>query len=719
MKVFKVFFAIGLLFYLGTTCWGNELRTIIKDGKALAVIVIPGQENCIPEGMMGMKRRKIADKLAELIELCTSVKLPIMRHMPEDSRFGIVLLTRPKYADSYDISFPDARRIVLTGDSLRGLEYAVYDFAERYLGMGFLFPGEHGIYAPKNNTVTIPAVPVREVPAFETRNLGGGRQGEVTRKFYEWALCNRGGFPKVQFSHRMYSLVPPQKYARSNPEFYPIRKGKRFIPGQDGDIRLYWQPCFTAAGLAEKVASDIEDRLKKNPALRTVSLGINDGGGHCECENCRKLDDIATNNHTISFLNFADQVARRVNRTYPYCRFGFLAYVSTAKAPETGEYASTLVPFICRDRMQYLDPVKRQADQKNHLQWLKKFPEMGWYDYVYGKVYQLPRIYQTVMTDYIRWGHRHGVKHYYAEYYPAADYHDIVKCYLLLKLLWNPSADPEKIMDRYYQMAVGEKAAPHLKAYFKQLEKFWTVDVPKTPWFSPMRNHLDRNNPGWMEPLTEKFVVDCENHLLRVKELSNHAGRGEYFLKTFRERKHSFLAYIRNAQLRKAAHRMKFEKEIVRETFDTPKSIWENWKRLNSKDGFHYVTVDGKSGGVLKIDGTMCGLSGALCFLKKFSLKPGYGYQVSVQCKISGIRVEANTGITLRWRDSEGRWLDSGYTVRKKISGITDSDWKKLTVYVTPPVSGKGEMQVMLGISGTDRGCVLFDDFTIRAARLP
>ena len=70
-----------------------------------------------------------------------------------------------------------------------------------------------------------------------------------------------------------------------------------------------------------------------------------------------------------------------------------------------------------------------------------------------------------------------------------------------------------------------------------------------------------------------------------------------------------------------------------------------------------------------------------------------------VQCKISGIRIKANTGITLRWRDSGGRWLDSGYTVRKSISGITDSDWKKLTVYVTPPVSGKGEIQVMSGTS--------------------
>ena len=107
----KVFFVIGLLFFLGTTCLGNESRTIIKDGKALAVIVIPGKENCIPEVMMGMKRRKIADKLAELIEMCTAVKLPVMRHMPKDSRIGIVLQTRPKYADSYDISFPDARRI--------------------------------------------------------------------------------------------------------------------------------------------------------------------------------------------------------------------------------------------------------------------------------------------------------------------------------------------------------------------------------------------------------------------------------------------------------------------------------------------------------------------------------------------------------------------------------------------------------------------------------
>ena len=153
-----------------------------------------------------------------------------------------------------------------------------------------------------------------------------------------------------------------------------------------------------------------------------------------------------------------------------------------------------------------------------------------------------------------------------------------------------------------------------------------------------------------------------------------------------------------------------------------PENVDPKWYDVTLTDLFHHTTgaSEGIDYDVSRVPSDIDPLIPLLCpILKKFSLKPGYGYQVSVQCKISGIRVEANTGITLRWRDSEGRWLDSGYTVRKKISGITDLDWKKLTVYVTPPVSGKGEMQVMLGISGTDRGCVLFDDFTIRAARLP
>ena len=57
----KVFFAIGLLFFLGTTCLGNESRTIIKDGKALAVIVIPGKENLNPDG----EEEESSDKLGD------------------------------------------------------------------------------------------------------------------------------------------------------------------------------------------------------------------------------------------------------------------------------------------------------------------------------------------------------------------------------------------------------------------------------------------------------------------------------------------------------------------------------------------------------------------------------------------------------------------------------------------------------------------------------
>ena len=73
--------------------------------------------------------------------------------------------------------------------------------------------------------------------------------------------------------------------------------------------------------------------------------------------------------------------------------------------------------------------------------WLKVAPILGWYDYIFGKQYSLPRVYFHRMAEDLRYAHKNGVRVYYAESYPPPNQNwgEGPKLYLTARLLWNPN----------------------------------------------------------------------------------------------------------------------------------------------------------------------------------------------------------------------------------------------------------------------------------------
>jgi len=194
-------------------------------------------------------------------------------------------------------------------------------------------------------------------------------------------------------------LFHPTKFLESNPEFYPLQGGGRARP-IDPVTFVAWQPCFTAPKIVETMAPHVAQFFRgTRPRTSTISLGVNDNGGHCECESCLELDgDQKTPgglaNRGESYYRFCNGLAAAVHRQLPdhkELRFGLLAYSHVSVPPQQRLHRS-LIPFITRDRMVWADADTRRRGHAEDERWREKANAIGWYDYIYGRHYSVPRV---------------------------------------------------------------------------------------------------------------------------------------------------------------------------------------------------------------------------------------------------------------------------------------------------------------------------------------
>ncbi|MBN2308731.1 MAG: DUF4838 domain-containing protein, partial [Candidatus Hydrogenedentes bacterium] len=339
---------------------------------------------------------------------------------------------------------------------------------------------------PKHTTLAVPPTPVRQEPAFFSRLFSGLRGGAQT----DWARRNRMR-GRVHFHHNLLNLFPPETYTATHPEFFPVQNGQRFLPPTN-DTHA-WQPCFTAPGIVEEAVANITRYFEQNPDAASYSLGANDSSGYCSCDAC--LARIPGDRNFLNRMDYSDlyydwtnRVIAGVGETYPDKWFGCLAYSEVAAPPRNVDVHPRLIPFMTYDRMKWIDPEIRATGEELTRAWHEKSPVLGWYDYIYGSPYCLPRVWFHHMADYYRFGHANGVRALYAEAYP--NWGEGPKLYVSLKLQWDPSRDVDELLDEWFVRCVGAEAAPYLAKYYAHWEDFWTRRILDSAWFSKGGQYL-------------------------------------------------------------------------------------------------------------------------------------------------------------------------------------------------------------------------------------
>jgi len=417
----------------------------------------------------------------------------------------------PFESDAFVIDIVSSNNIIIAGRSDWGTEFGAYEFLQRYLGIMWLMPGTSGEYVPKHKEVIVPIQRVVMSPDIKSRALSGvpnTTQGT-------WARRNRN-HGQVAFHHNLGNLFPPEKYVQSHPEFFPIVKGKRYLPKPND--KTMWQPCFSEPGLVDEAVKNIIDYFKSNPLSNSYSLGINDSQFFCECSKCSSINNeknsLGYQNVSRSYFAWANAVVEKVLKVYPDKLFGCLAYHQLYE-PASGVHVNpAIIPFLTSDRMKWLDPREKNDAIRITQSWKKHATRIGWYDYIYGSPYMMPRIYTNTMKDYISYASNNNIYAYYAEAYP--NWGEGPKLYIFMKLLWDSKLDQNKLLEEWCVAAVGTKASKDLISYYRIWESIWTKSA-NIGWFnSNKREMLNFDRPEYLYIVNERDIEQLRGLITSV-----------------------------------------------------------------------------------------------------------------------------------------------------------------------------------------------------------
>jgi len=545
---------------LGAVAFAEDVIRIVDDGAARATVVVPADSDD--------QTRLAAELLVEYVERASGAKLEIGKEGAADtSEKPVAIYVGPcDYVgalelkldelddDGFVIRGVDLKHVVIAGPTAYGTEFGVCGFLERYVGVRWLMPGPHGDDVPASSTIELPVGEIRGEPAFFSRLFSGLQGGaQVT-----WARRNRM-HGRVQFHHNLQRLFPPETYTKTHPHFFPLRKGERYLPATNNTHG--WQPCFAAEGIVDEAIKNICRYFDENPDAPSYSLGVVDSSGHCECPDCMALDTgeknfLGRRDVSDRYYGWCNAVVEGVLKKHPGKFFGCLAYSEVAQPPSRVRVHPQIVPYMTYDRMKWIEPELRAEGERVSLWWQEVSPVVGWYDYIYGSAYCLPRVWFHVMGDYYRFGHAHGVRALYAEAYP--NWGEGPKLYVSLKLQWDPGQDVDQLLREWYVRTVGPAAADDLAAYYAHWEDFWTRRILESKWFTKSGQYLAFHSPGYLADVTDEDLTKSRGLLERVVQKAatpDQKARARLLMLAFEYYEASAIAYSANTKAETAAVR--------------------------------------------------------------------------------------------------------------------------------------------------------------------
>lgn len=477
----------------------KDYFAVAQDGKPACSIVLPAKPTKAEEHS--------AEMLKLYLGLVTGGSFEIKR---EPAEGPAIYIGDTKVGKRLDLNLPPIRYSALTVPNLHGFlvqtvdtntlvirgfqdigtSYGVVSFLRDCVGVRRYWPSEPGgigdVFEAKP-TLTLPRIIWRDWPFLISRYVGFNPKGWELQHENQWPTMSkwyRMGFT-LSMMHNFFSLIPPEKYGRSHPEYFPEVNGVRKVPA--GTIN--WQPCVSNPEVVEICASRIIRAFDADPNRICHALAVNDGAGDCDCEKCRGLDapdaDANTGQLTDRYVKFMNAVAEQVAARHPDKLIGFLSYASVKHAPSTVKLHKNLVPFYC---------AMARGLYPGWDEWMAAgVQNMGHYGYHDDRWFTLPKINPHQEARRIRYMAGSDVfRGYFKEFNPTypLDGQAAVVC---ADMMWDPRLDENTILDHYYSDLFAD-AAPEMRRFYEILEadyEAWLKRTAPPHPYGPDRSDLD------------------------------------------------------------------------------------------------------------------------------------------------------------------------------------------------------------------------------------
>ena len=430
---------------------------MVVDGQPVAGILLPEDAT--------QNDQQAAGELQKWIHEITGATVPI--YLGRAPKRNIIIRTDSKLGeDGYYVGSKDVH-VFLRGGTKRGLMNSVFALLEEDLGCRFY--SSNSIVLPKTNTLIIAPITRTNIPQLRIRD-----------PFYscafdpEWSLRNRTSAPHARvaeeyggrmdydgmFVHTANQIVPPDKYFKTNPDYFAQLK--------DG-TRTTKQLCATHPEVAQLAIAHVREVLKTNKNTEILSISKNDNTTVCLCERCVKLRT-EEGSDMANQLILVNAVAEAIEKEFPKVTMDTLAYLETIKVPKTMRPRKNVAIRLCNDSVGSWNHPFTPAEHCDIAPLLKAWSAVHnriyiWdYNVNFGH-YLAPMPNLDVMAANVRFWMANKAEGVMLQGgYQGPTERDELKCWVTSKLMWDPTRD-EKALTKDFIWGHYGKAAPALEEY--------------------------------------------------------------------------------------------------------------------------------------------------------------------------------------------------------------------------------------------------------------
>ncbi|MFA4029681.1 MAG: hypothetical protein GDYSWBUE_000975 [Candidatus Fervidibacterota bacterium] len=437
--------------------YGRCETVLITDGKANGAIVISSSAHEVI--------KDAASKLQMWLKEATGCEVPI-KEPPHDgdavwlslSSDAPNLAKAHKTAELGDEGFAVVtlgKRTYVLANTPLGIRHGVYALLE-HIGFRWFFPDPIWTIVPKLKSVTL-KMSERQKPAFAYRRIWyewGATTKRLRENYEAWMERNRqyGNF-QVDCGHA-YERFVSHRLFNDHPEYFALV----------GGVRKPAQICITNPEVVQLGIDYALNAFRKRPELNMVSVEPNDGGGYCECQNCRSIG-----NPSEMTFHYANTIARALRKEFPNKFVGLYAYAYHSDPPKFKLEPNVYVQVTTGFRYTKLS-FEEQVEAFRRLG-----AKVGVYDYfsVYPWSWDMPgtakasRIYELAQS----------IKRYYELGLTTLDAESEcnwapcgVGYYIASKLMWNPELDPKELIADFCRRSFGRAEKP-----MRRLIERWAV----------------------------------------------------------------------------------------------------------------------------------------------------------------------------------------------------------------------------------------------------
>ena len=560
--------------------------------------------------------KNAAQKLKHYLNKINGISLEIADDSTDESAKEIIVGKTSREGTSYTIDRANlgddgvviktvGEKIVLSGAEQRGAIYAVYTFLEDYFGCRWF---THDLTViPKAEKLLIPEViDYTYTPSIifrETDWISPGKSNEykaanklndnvygVISEEYGAGISYAGSF-----AHTMAYLVDTKLF-ETKPELFAL--------GVKTGERTTDQLCLTNPETLELTIQGVRKWLSENPGAKIVSVTQNDNQNYCVCENCKKIDK-EEGSQAGTMIRFVNAIADNIRGDYPDVMVDTFAYQYTRKPPKITVPRDNVIVRLCSIECRFSTPLNSGVSKENDAfeEDIKKWSEicnnLFVWDYTTNYAHYLaPFANFDVLQDNMKFFAENNVIGLYEEGNYTAWESDgefaELRCYLLAKLMWDPSCDVDRHMYEFCEAYYG-KGAQGIVDFINYIdENSGGISVDLEPWWiTPIPNRIDiRNGLTIYAPITSQTTLRVKKgDVEKVDSMWELAKAGA---ETEEQKEHVLRSELCWRYWKACARVSEFDKKDVEEIMAVNKVLYDDFKK------YGITRLSEGNGGIIK-----------------------------------------------------------------------------------------------------------------------